>query len=107
MMVDTISESRVLLVRAGSCVLAVGIADVSETFRPLPIEPLQGVPPFVRGVAIIRGLATPVVDLGALLGSGGGAIGRFVTVRAGGRQLALAVESVLGVRALPSHLPRR
>jgi chemotaxis signal transduction protein len=35
--------------------------------RPLRIEPVGGTPGFVRGVSMIRGAPTPVVDLKALL----------------------------------------
>ncbi len=74
---------------------------VVEIMRPLPIEPVAGMPAFVLGLAVIRGAPQPVVDLGALLGAGGGgAIGRFVTLRIGKRGVALAVKAVLGVRDL-------
>ncbi len=68
--------------------------------RPLPVEPLAGVPSFVRGVAIIRGIPTPVVDLGAVLGTPVELAERFVTVRVGDKQVALSVNAVLGVRDL-------
>jgi purine-binding chemotaxis protein CheW len=68
--------------------------------RPLPIEPIAGVPAFVRGISIIRGVPTPVVDLGLVLGTPGGVAGRFVTLRLGDRQVALSVDTVLGVRDL-------
>jgi purine-binding chemotaxis protein CheW len=41
-----------------------------------------------------------VVDLGALLGMPNGVANRFVTLRVGERQVALSVDSVLGVREL-------
>lgn len=76
--------------------------------RPLPIEAMAAAPAFVAGVALIRGVAVPVIDTGALLGaSEPPAFTRFVTVRAGGSEVALAVEAVLGVRALaPKSLQR-
>jgi len=73
---------------------------VIETMRPLPIEPIAGMPSFVRGVSIIRGVLTPVVDLGFVLGIQGGAIERFVTLRLDDRQVAFAVGTVLGIREL-------
>jgi purine-binding chemotaxis protein CheW len=67
--------------------------------RPLLVEPIAGMPPFVRGVAVIRGVLVPVVDLGALLGTGlSGAVTRFVTLRLDQRQVAVAVDAVLGVQ---------
>jgi purine-binding chemotaxis protein CheW len=73
---------------------------VIETLRPLPIEPLAGVPSFVRGVAIIRGIPTPVVDLGSVLGTPTEHAERFDKVRTGDRQVAFSVSTVLGVREL-------
>jgi purine-binding chemotaxis protein CheW len=94
------SASRSLVVRVKSGVCAVPLMHVLETMRPLPIEPIAGVPPFVRGVSIIRGVLTPVVDLGAILGMPDGRAERFVTLRLGDRQVALSVGEVLSVRDL-------
>ena len=88
-----------LVVRVQNRVYALPLAYVIETMRQLPIELLAGVPPFVRGVSIIRGIATPVVDLAVALGSTPCSGERFVTVRAG-RQVALSVDAVLGVREI-------
>jgi purine-binding chemotaxis protein CheW len=73
---------------------------VVETMRPLQVESIRGMPAFVRGISIIRGVPTPVVDLGAVIGARGGAAGRIVTLRLGDRQVALSVDAVLGVRDL-------
>ena len=91
---------RVLAVRAGARMLALPIESVVETMRPMPIEPLAGAPSFVRGLAVIRGAAIPVVDVAELLGGAGETPGRFVTVRLGARRIALAVEAVLGLSAI-------
>src|SRR5688572_14540343 len=75
--------------------------------RPGPCAPLAGLPPFVRGVATVRGRATPVVDLRRLLeGQGEGAPARWI-VSSGPRPAALAVSEVVGVHALaaPEPLP--
>lgn len=80
---------------------AVPLSHVIETMRPLPTEAISGVPSFVLGVAIIRGIPTPVVDLCALIGASSEQKGeRFVTVRAGSRQVALLVSTVVGIRDL-------
>jgi purine-binding chemotaxis protein CheW len=69
--------------------------------RPLPVAPLSGVPAYVSGIARVRGEPVPVVDLGVFLGdTTPSAPARLVTVRAGGRIAALAVDGVLGVAAL-------
>lgn len=92
-----------LLLRASGRTCAIAIRDVVETMRPLPVAPLAGVPAFVRGAAIIRGTPVPVLDLGMMLGGAADqAATRFVTVRAGARSVALAVQAVPGMRALES-----
>jgi purine-binding chemotaxis protein CheW len=69
--------------------------------RPLPIEPLAGAPPFVLGLAVLRGSPTPVIDAGRLLGPIGlPSPARFVSLRLGERTAALAVDAVLDVRFL-------
>jgi len=87
-------------------------ADVAEVMRPLPIEPVPGVAPFVLGLSIIRGAPTPVLDAAAMLGeprqeaalrhARGQA--RFVVMRVGERRVALDVDSVVGVRALAGDM---
>ena len=42
---------------------ALPLEHVSETMRPLPVEPIAGVISPVAGVAIIRGGPVPVVDV--------------------------------------------
>jgi purine-binding chemotaxis protein CheW len=89
-----------LLCRVHRVLCALPLAQVSETLRPLPIEPLAGAPGFVCGVSLLRGVPVPVVDLGLLLGTEQVRPTRFVALRAGARSVALAVGSVLGVRSL-------
>jgi purine-binding chemotaxis protein CheW len=95
---------QVLLVRAAARTCALALGSVVETMRPLPIEALAGAPPAVLGLALIRGAPLPVVALGALLGGAGGAVGRFVVIRAGERRVALAVEAVLATTILDGGL---
>jgi purine-binding chemotaxis protein CheW len=94
------SGSRVLVLEVESRACAVPLSHVVETMRPLPIDPIAGMPPFVRGLSVIRGAPTPVVDLGALLGTPARAAERFVTLRVGDRRVALSVGAVLGIREL-------
>jgi purine-binding chemotaxis protein CheW len=91
---------RYLLVRVQIGVCAVPLIHVVETMRPLPVEPIAGMPSFLRGLSIIRGTPTPIIDLGVLLGARGGVAERLVTLRFSDRQVALSVDSVLGVRGL-------
>ena len=96
----TATRKKVLIVGLQSRVCAVPLEYVIETMRPLPVELLSGIPSFIRGIAIIRGIPTPVVDLGAVLGTPNELAERFVIVRAGEKQVALSVGSVLGIHDL-------
>lgn len=90
----------VLLVGNGGILCALPLGVVGETMRPLPIEPLQGCPEFVAGLAVVRGEAIPVVSLPLLTGVRDAETRRFVTLRTGGGRIALAVQRVVGVRRL-------
>jgi purine-binding chemotaxis protein CheW len=103
-------NNRFLLCRIGSRIGALALKDVRETMRPLPIEPLMGTPPFVLGLAIIRGIPTPVVNAGSLVGPSTSpspilspSPARFVSLKLDERTAALAVDAVLDVCLLPSE----
>jgi purine-binding chemotaxis protein CheW len=98
--VTSASPASWLMCRVDDRLLAVPLARVVETMRPLPMRPVSGVPSFVLGLSVIRGAPAPVLDVGSVLGAPGGRAGRFVTIRCGPRLVALAVESVLGIRNL-------
>src|SRR5208283_2086181 len=75
-----------------------------------PTESVPGMPPFLRGLAVIRGEPVPVMDLGTLFdGPNSTSSRRFVLLRIDQRLVALSVEAVLGVfrleRSLPQALP--
>jgi purine-binding chemotaxis protein CheW len=78
------------------------LAYVREIMRALPVDPVPAMPDFLLGLALIRGAAVPVLDCARLVDAGvPGQVARFVTLAVGERQLALAVDSVIGVRTLP------
>jgi len=87
-----------LLCRAGTRLHAIPIEHVIEIMRVLPIEAISGAPRYVRGLCIIRGAPVPVVDIGLLIGGEATPFERLVTIRTGARTIALAVESVSGIR---------
>lgn len=95
---------QALIVRAGTRACAVPVHDVVETMRPLPIEPLAGVPRFVCGVSVVRGAPIPVLDLDALLEGDDATMsyGRFVMLKLGERRAVLGVDEVIGLRNLDS-----
>lgn len=108
------AAERFLLCRVAGCVCAVPLAHVAEVLRPLAVEPLDGAPDAVLGVAVVRGAPVPVVDLARILGprgapAPGGAPSpppppprRWVSLRTGTRRLVVAVGSVEGLS--PPHL---
>ncbi len=103
---ERLSDSRdaasFLVCRSNSCLCALPLISVAETMRPLAIEPLAAMPPFLLGVSVIRSAPVPIVDTAKLLGSTTPTRPqRIVTVKIGDRLVGLAVESVLGVRAIP------
>jgi purine-binding chemotaxis protein CheW len=94
------SGRPVLLVGVSHSICALPLVHVIETMRPLPLETIAGVPPYVCGASIVRGIPTPVVDLGIVLGKAGGTNGRFVALRLGDKQVVFSVRAVLGVQSL-------
>jgi len=103
---------RFLLCCIGLRIGALALHSVREIMRPLPVDPLAGAPPFVLGLAIIRGDPTPVVDANRLLGASAGSstpilppsAARFVSLNLGRRTAALAVDAVLDIRSLPAGM---
>jgi purine-binding chemotaxis protein CheW len=89
-----------LLCRAGSSLCALPLAQVVETMRIPRIEAVAGAPAYVRGLSIIRGTPTLVIDTAFLLGGRAAAADRLVVVRTGMRMVALVVDNVLGVRSI-------
>jgi purine-binding chemotaxis protein CheW len=67
----------------------------------MPVEAIAGMPSFVRGVAVIRGAPTAVVDAAALVSGVASHPTRFVTMKIGMRRIALAVDRVVGVVEIP------
>lgn len=89
-----------LLCRIGTRLCALPLAHVLETLRPLKVAPLTGAPDHVLGVALIRGVAQPVIDVARVLGERDAPVLRYVTLQVGERRVALAVGAVLGTRTL-------
>lgn len=100
------NSTRFLIVSAAQRLCALNLAEVVETFRPLPIASVAGAPAYVLGLSIVRGLSVAVVDLCQLLEGDKAALAsaagaqRMVSLRVGERTIALLVDAVLGVRSL-------
>lgn len=98
---DQAQGNPALVVQAGGIICAFWLSQVVETMRPLDVKPLANLPEFILGVALVRGNAVPVIDLGAFLGRAGrGEHARFVTLRTGERRVAVLVDEVVGIREL-------
>lgn len=102
MSTESVTSTSHLLCRSKGYACALPLTHVRETMRALPLQAVPDMPPFVLGVSVIRGQVVPVLDLAALLGAAGAAATRYVTLDLGQRQVALAVEEVVGVRSLPT-----
>ncbi|NVD97771.1 chemotaxis protein CheW [Massilia sp. BJB1822] len=101
------SSKSVLLCRSGQQLYALPLASVRETMRALPAEPVPAMPDCLLGVSLIRGAAVPVVDGRRLVGaaaSESAPASRYVSLVLGERQVALAVDAVLGVRRLDAAM---
>jgi purine-binding chemotaxis protein CheW len=95
-------QTSVLFFRARERLCALPLEGVLEILRPPVLRPAVNPPPFLLGAARIRGAVVPVVDAAVLLGAGRSAApARLILLRLGARAVALAVEAVLGVRAVP------
>jgi purine-binding chemotaxis protein CheW len=90
-----------LLCRVGDLLCALPLEHVEEAMRQMPVETIAGVPSFVRGLAVVRGVPIAVVDAGSLLTGVASHATRFVTVKTGSRRIALAVDAVVGVVEIP------
>jgi purine-binding chemotaxis protein CheW len=87
-----------LVFRAGARLCGLPVHHVRETMRVLPIEPLPSRLACIIGASLVRGIATPVLDVAALIGEASSRPARFVIVELDeDRRVALLVDEVLGV----------
>ncbi len=105
-MIKSDSTSNLFLIcRSDPRLCALPLGNIVETMRSLPIKPMPDMPPFLLGVAIIRGDVVPVVDVASLLGATMHSHrSRFVTLKIGERSVAFAVDDVIGVRKLDNEI---
>ena len=104
-----------LICRSAGHLCALPLDRVREIMRPLPLERMadagvEAGSAFVLGAAIVRGTVMPVLSLSGLMGrrhanhgnhsDDSAPSGRYVSLRLGPRHAVLAVDAVLGIRAL-------
>jgi chemotaxis signal transduction protein len=59
---------QIVVVRAGGHAYGLGVAAVVEVTRMVALAPVPGAEPWLAGMADVRGVPVPVVDLAARLG---------------------------------------
>ncbi len=90
----------VLVTRAGGRYAAFPMSLVRETMRPMTCQQVAGFATWMLGIAIVRGVPAPVVDLGALMsGASSRAISRFISLRSAEGVFVAAVDEVIGLRS--------
>lgn len=96
----TSSDHSFLIVSAAQQLYALPLSLVAEIMRPQPLRVLEPGIEGVAGMSRIRGQAMPVIHLGRLAGHIQSEPARFVSMKNGARDFAIAVDSVLGVHDL-------
>jgi purine-binding chemotaxis protein CheW len=96
-----------LLCRVGTVHCALPLEHVIETMRPVPLETLPGLPYFVGGIGIVRGVPLAVVIVNRLFAKAEGRPERLVIARVGERRVGFAVDTVIGVLALDGSMLQR
>ncbi len=95
-----------LMVRVAERWLGVPVARVHELFRPAAITPVPLAEPWVSGLINLRGRVVAALDLAACMGGNGDNARRMrryaVLAAAGGTQVALLVDAVDEIVALPA-----
>jgi purine-binding chemotaxis protein CheW len=90
---------------------ALPVSAIAEVMRPLRPDAVPGAPDYVKGAAMIRGVPTPVIDLGTLLsGRSLEQPGRMIAMKVNDvRRAALLADGVLGLcngaELLPGSAP--
>jgi len=99
-MVDIRYTNSLLVCRVQGRTCALPIEHVGEIMRPLHIDRIPGAPHYILGLAVIRGVATPVLNMASLFEQIEARVERyerFISIKVAGRPLALAVGQVQGV----------
>lgn len=94
-----------LIFHAGDRDYAVSAAFAAEVITLPRLTPAPGAPPFVSGVAVIRGEVIPVVELGALSGGPRKGRPRGVLVRMPQGPLAFGADRVFALKPVQPGVP--
>ncbi len=91
----------------GSRVCAFRIGEVSLAMRTPVTTALPATPPFVLGVAVVRGSLTVILDGHRLLGENDEPGQRMLVLTSGGRNFGLTVDSISGVAEIEESDPEK
>jgi len=92
-------RARVVVVTAGKESYGLPVPTLREIVGATPVAPLPGLPPYLCGLATVRGELMSVVDVGELHGRGKTGAGAFFAfVESSRGAVALHVEAVVGAR---------
>ncbi len=97
-----LGSTRVCLIRLAGEFFALDLRNVRELFEVESITRVVGMPPALVGVANLRGVIVPVVDLRLMLGlpASGPAPGFAVVIRHGTQEAAVLAEQVPEIRTV-------
>jgi len=93
--------ATITVVAVGAVQLGLPVESLKEIVPRTAVTPLPGLPPWISGIAQIRGVVIAVVHLGRWLGLAGLDAGPFFAVIAGpAGPLALEIDAVSGLRSV-------
>jgi purine-binding chemotaxis protein CheW len=93
---------RVCLISLGGELFAIDLRNVREVFEVESLTPVPGMPTALAGVANLRGVVMPVVDLRSMLGLpvSGPRLNFAVVLKHGQHQVGVLVEDVPQIRTV-------
>ena len=95
------SPTRVCMISIADELFAIDLRNVREVFEVDTITPVPGMPTALAGVANLRGLVIPIVDLRLMLGlPAAGPLPYAVAIRHGNQLLGVMVDRVPEIRTV-------
>jgi chemotaxis signal transduction protein len=98
------TESVVAFLASGEC-FGVPLGQVRHAGRLRHLTPLPGGSPYLLGITVMAGHLVSVLDVAAFLDlrqQGLGDVSCCIVVQAGGRQIGLCAEQLIGIEDLPA-----
>lgn len=99
---------RGIAYRLGETILVTSLSDIREVLHcPTVLARVPGAKPWIKGLANIRGLLLPVIDLAGCLDNrpiNQSQLTRLLIINQGGLSAGLMVDEVLGIKHFPEQL---